>query len=317
MSSLDFEYHKSTATTRTYPEYNFEIGVTRIGGLPTWIYVNTAGDKGYTGTMNMPAKSLCILEFTPDRLMNDVSTTTSQESTLSLYWGTVSRHGDTPYAISGSQKVEIDWKNGKATFPNSRTWVDKSGQLPWDTEASNGNLYKTLKRDSDGDDEHRNKRVEAIKAKTAWYTVDVANHDGELGGKGSMRFDLFIVKAVDGKTYLRVKTTPNGFSLHPLSVQQIVRFGLLWGDFSGNVGINVGNRPEQIMAEWNVNNALEEVKDLRIQLVDCEPDEAQKVLATVSKTKSSGWKIGGSLDDGGSGGGGEGGAEAGDVPVVA
>ncbi|UHQ54146.1 hypothetical protein [Microbulbifer sp. YPW16] len=293
---LNFTYNHNVTTAKTWTTKNFYVENFMIGSIPNWVFLNKDKDNTFMGTNGMPAEASLIL-YAP----NDHSPTT-----YTLYWGSGAhhRHHDTYRGTDAKGVIKIDWATPNIEFVGNfqNKPQELTGNLPWIPNQSSTIV-------SEIEDAGTNSEIkQEVQQKTRWFRVNLDSADGADLVDGSMTYDLFLVKADNGCSYLRINFTQSSIGFDSNEEQQFVRFGILPGDqsqlelftqaskgkpFSWNDDItktlNTGNDPSVLVPEQN----------------GFAPVEDQETTGSYTKTTSSGWsvgaKAGGSIDAGGSG----------------
>jgi hypothetical protein len=313
---LNFTYQHGVSKQESYTLENFYIDCFKVGGFPVWEVSNQAGDDTWVGADNMPAAASLV-----------IASESANPTPLTLFWGSGAhhRHHGGYQLAQGKAVIKVDWANARLQAPSGVQCQDYSGALPWAPNAS-GDLVQQLKDKIAAQDQAT---LAAIREMTGWYLVTVpCSGDGSSANdvSGSMTFDVFLVKAVDGSTYARINMADNGIAFDSNEEQQFIRFGVLNGDY-GSAQLFTPAGEHQAPA-WNaeVVGSLEVGGDpsVSVPLPPADafvPTEQQVQTKTVTKTTSSGWSIGGNVGgsvggnggSGGSGGSGGGSGSGGDA----
>jgi hypothetical protein len=307
-AGLNFGYNSNVTKSETFTTFNYYVYVFNVAGLPRWRYSNDDHDNTWMGSSNMPAEASLIL----------FGATARNPSPLTVYFGSGAHHRKHGgyQLLAGKMVFTVDWQNARITFPPGANVTVMPG-LPWAAN-SKGNLMNQIASHASDPTV-----VQAIADKAAWYTVSVPSvNDGTSAtGNGSMTFDMFIVKAEDGSTYLRVKTKGVALGFSDDEEQQFIDFGVLPGDQSGVQLFTPAD--EHQPPTWNDAAAaqLDAQPDTGINYPEdgYAPAQTRNKTGTFSKTTSAGWSVGGNVggsassgDGGGaSGGGAAGGGDAG------
>lgn len=299
-SGLNFGYHKDKSTAKTWTTTNFQITTTMVGGLPSWNFTNNDADTDFMGSNCVPAAASVILFAASN------STPTTQ---FTLYWGSGAhhRHHNTYRSVSAAEVITVDWATPKITFGSKLSVTDRSGSLPW-IPGSTGQLVDLITNSPDP------QTAATVKKYTAWYSAALTATSADAAS-GSLFYDLFLVKAQDGNTYLRVNFERASIGFDSNEEQQFMRIGMLGGDHSTDqlfIPASSGNA-----SSWNdaLARTFEAGLGSAIEIPVDEgyaPTEQQQQTGSYTQTTSSGWSIqasagasvGGGGDSSGSGGGG-------------
>jgi hypothetical protein len=306
---LNFGYQSNISKEQTFTTQNYYVDQYMVGGLPTWSYTNRDKDERWMAGHNMPAYGSLILR---SRTSRSDPTKYPNPSPLTLYWGSGAhhRHHGGYQLAQGKMVINVDWENAKINFPDGANATPQPG-LPWASN-SKGKLMQHLVAHANDPDV-----MQAVADKTAWWVVDVeGNSTGDASATGSMRFNLFIVKANDGSTYLRINIEGSSIAFDSGQEQQFIQFGVLTGDHSGLDLFTAAG--EHQPPAWNdaVNAQLDGSFYTTVNYPDdgYAPSEQLVQTGTYTKTTSSGWSVGGNIgadSSGSSGGGASGGSDSG------